>query len=122
GAEAPEIRRIAQLSLAFVDIKIDGLQRSTGKYNTVITCRLEIRRPVSARRPTSESRVSERAKVYSGHLGATGREASAGERAGHHDDDILRPEWCSVQGQFFQQNVRSQCLAADEFFQDRFFG
>src|SRR5215475_4968146 len=40
GAEAPEIRGIAQLSIAFVDVKIDRLPRRTGNYNTVITCRL----------------------------------------------------------------------------------
>src|SRR5262249_42245668 len=105
GAEAPEIRGVTQLRSTFVDVKIDRLRRSTRDYNTVITCRLEISRPVSARRPASKSRVSERAQIYSGHLGATGREAIAGEWAGHHDDDILRPEWCSVQGQFLQQNV-----------------
>src|SRR5262245_40565886 len=47
-AKTPEIRGVMQLSPAFVDVKIDGLWRRTGNYNTVIPCRLEISCPVSA--------------------------------------------------------------------------
>ena len=46
--EAPEFCGVAQLSFAFVDIKINGLWRSASEDDTVVPRRFEIRRPVTA--------------------------------------------------------------------------
>src|SRR5581483_3818639 len=88
-AEAPDLRGVAQLRLAVADVEINRLRRSAVENDAVVAGGFEIGGPVAAGGAAAERVARERAQINGRHFGAAGSKTVAGERSGHHDDDVL---------------------------------
>src|SRR5690349_1134554 len=120
-AETPNWGCVAQLGAAVFDVKVYRRWRGAVQNDAVVTSRFEVSSPIAAGGAATKGITGERAQINGGHLGAAGSETVAGERSGHHNDAVLRPERRRIERQLAQQNIDGQRLTADELLQDRFF-
>src|SRR4051794_19368960 len=91
-AEPPDLRRVAQLGDAVVDVKVARPRGGAAEDDTVVARRLEIRSPETAGRAAPERVIRQRAQIDRRHLRAARRKAVAGERSGHDDDAVFGTE------------------------------